>query len=77
MQGHLARALWVLSAMEEKTGRGDEAESLKYKAREMRLEIRREDEDEDTDEAYSNLWGIRLGSFVCSQHQKSGSPIGS
>lgn len=56
MQGHLARALWALGTIEEKTSGIGEAEKLKQNAREMRRRINgREAEDEDTDESFSKL----------------------
>ena len=56
MQGHLARALWALGTIEEKTSGISEAEKLKQNAREMRRRIEgREAEDEDTDESFSKL----------------------
>ncbi|KAE9371884.1 hypothetical protein N431DRAFT_508825 [Stipitochalara longipes BDJ] len=61
MQGHLARSLWTLGSMLEKTGEIEEGARLKMSAREVRGKIQgRETEDNDTDDSFSKLVGFML-----------------
>jgi tetratricopeptide (TPR) repeat protein len=61
MQGHLARSLWTLGSILEKTGEIDEGAGLKRCAREVRGKMQgRETEDNDTDESFSKLVGFML-----------------
>jgi tetratricopeptide (TPR) repeat protein len=61
MQGHLARALWTLGCILEKTEESDEGAGLKLSAREVRGKIQgRETGDGDTDESFSKLVGYML-----------------
>ena len=58
MQGHLARSLWTLGSILEKTGQIDEGAGLKVSAREVRSQIQdRETGDNHMEEAFSELVG--------------------
>ena len=61
MQGQLARALWTLGNILEKTGDIGEGAGLKMSAREFRGKVQgQETENIDTDESFSKLAGYML-----------------
>lgn len=56
MEGHLARALWMLAYLEEEFGHDIEASAARVRARDVRAKIQgREGPDDDTDESFNSL----------------------
>lgn len=61
MQGHLARSLWFLAAIESRLGDRNQAEVLRVEARmERQAIVGRETTDEDSDDSFMRLVGWML-----------------